>query len=376
MAWIKERSRKNGCSYQVRWTEPGNKTEDTITFRDKAEAERTVRLLEANNNSMKLVDRLVESAGASGPTVRELMEQHIELLTNVGPYQIRRYKNAVAGHFSTGLGNLKAKSVEHMDIIQWIKSMQAKTHNGKPLSAKTIANHHGLLSAAMNTGIRLKLRPDNPCTGVRLPKDAVRTTDTMHTLSQDEWARVKSGLREPYSVFFQFLLATGLRFGEATALVASDFTLDGRTASVRVTKAWKQNETGGYYVGPPKTRKAVRTVSLAPSTADLVRHSINTAGAGLVFKNQKGDQIQSSAAHKAWGPAVAVLEKPADQKPRIHDLRHTHASWMINAGMEIFALSRRLGHESITTTMDRYSHLLPDANFSTAAVAEKALTGL
>jgi len=59
--------------------------------------------------------------------------------------------------------------------------------------------------------------------------------------------------------------------------------------------------------------------------------------------------------------------------PRIHDCRHTHASWLVGAGMEIFQLSRRLGHESVTTTMDRYSHLLPDAMFSQASITQKAL---
>ena len=48
------------------------------------------------------------------------------------------------------------------------------------------------------------------------------------------------------------------------------------------------------------------------------------------------------------------------KRPRVHDLRHTHASWMIAAGVDLFILQRRLGHESITTTTETYAHLLPD----------------
>ena len=64
------------------------------------------------------------------------------------------------------------------------------------------------------------------------------------------------------------------------------------------------------------------------------------------------------------------------KRPRVHDLRHTHASWMIAAGVDLFVLQRRLGHESITTTTETYAHLLPDQQAAAAAAAGRALSGL
>ena len=64
------------------------------------------------------------------------------------------------------------------------------------------------------------------------------------------------------------------------------------------------------------------------------------------------------------------------KRPRVHDLRHTHASWMIAAGTDLFILQRRLGHESITTTTESYAHLPPDQQRAAADAAGKALAGL
>jgi integrase len=151
---------------------------------------------------------------------------------------------------------------------------------------------------------------------------------------------------------------------------------------VSITKAWKEDDLRGYYIGPPKTRKSRRTVSLAPSTVEAVKPLIEAAGAGYVFTLKRGGVMRSGAVfNRAWEPALiksGYVKRTATNPgnmPRVHDCRHTHASWMIQAGMEIFALSRRLGHESITTTMDRYSHLLPDAMFDAAQIAQKALEG-
>jgi integrase len=187
---------------------------------------------------------------------------------------------------------------------------------------------------------------------------------------------------EHYRPFFQFLVGTGLRFGEATALTPRDFDLDGVTPSVKVTKAWKEDEDRGFYIGPPKTKKSRRTVSLAPSTVDAVRPLVEAAGDGYVFTLKRGGVIRSGALYnRAWSPALlkSGYSKTTvgfvGDAPRVHDIRHTHASWLLQAGMQIFPLSRRLGHESIVTTSDRYSHLLPDAQFEASGFAQKALEG-
>src|SRR5699024_4332764 len=280
---------------------------------------------------------------------------------------------AIKNHFSSTLGSLPIKAVTQVDVIQWIRYMQNKDNGrGEPLSAKTIANQHGLLSAAMRRAHNAGEIEINPCDGVDLPEDD-RTEEVMRFMTVQESYDVVMAMPPRYRPFMAFLRATGARFGEATALLGSDFKLDDQQPIVRIEKAYKLDGAGRYYVGRPKTKKSRRTVSLPPSLVEYIRPSVEKAGKrGLVFVTSYGGQIRHSTFHEFWKKGLDDLKYPEDERPRIHDMRHTHASIMLAGKMDIYELSRRLGHESIQTTVDRYSHLLPDAHFRAAQIAEEA----
>jgi integrase len=187
-----------------------------------------------------------------------------------------------------------------------------------------------------------------------------------------------------------------MRWSEATALRPGDWDLD--AGVVRVSRAWKDSKAKGRYLGAPKTRKSKRTIAIPPGLVDVVRPLVEARGE-FVFTNRHGNPIIQQTFYKeVWDPARNLANgkpafattrggkwdssrgghtwtaKPAGpgeqlhKQPRIHDLRHTHASWLINAGVPLPVIQQRLGHESITTTVDRYGHLSPD-NLTMAAIA-------
>lgn len=377
MASIRERTRADGSSfYAVLWRDSHTGKQTSYSLDSRAEAERFKRLVEANGNSLTAVEQILEKVVIGGPTVAENMERHIEMLTTAGPDQIKRYRNSIKNYFSERLGKMPVAAVEHEDIVLWVKWMQTKTYKGKLLSAKTIGNHHGFLSASMETAIRLRRRHDNPCKGVQLPRDE-SIQEKMHFMSAAESLAVVQAHPVRYQPLMAFLRGTGARFGEATALLGRDFRLDVPQPTVRIEKAWKRDDDDRFYVGPPKTKKSRRTISMSPSLVALLRPAVEKAGpAGLVFTTTYGGPVRHSSFYEFWEKALDSLGYPptgSGERPRIHDMRHTHASLMLGAGMSPFELSRRLGHESIQTTIDRYSHLVPDAQFRAAEMAEKAL---
>lgn len=380
MAWIRERKRKDGgTTFYVTWREPGATEESTLTIRDdRDEAELNVRLLEANGNSYTAAQRAQENAKIGGVTVKEYLEYHVEMLTKPGPYQIERYKRAIKNHFSSTLGKIPLKAVTQADVIRWIKYMQQKPGKDTEfMRAKTIANQHGLLSAAMKRAHDTGEIELNPCLGIDLPEDDDDIVEIMRFMTVQESYNVVMALPPRYRQFMAFLRATGARFGEATALKGGDFKLDASPPVVRIEKAYKLNGKGEYYVGRPKTKKSRRTVSLPPSLVEYLRPLVEKAGKkGLVFVTSYGGFIRHSTFWEFWDKALTKLKYPEDERPRIHDMRHTHASIMLAQKMDIYELSRRLGHESIQTTVDRYSHLLPDAHFRAAAIAESAFGSL
>lgn len=381
MAWIRKRVRSDGgTTYTVTWREPGDQKESTLAFKDDpGKAEETVRLLDANGQSFEMASAVLASAKLDGPTLYEMMQLHIDQLVGVGDYQLGRYRAARKQYFRNGLGSMRVKGIEYKDVNRWVQGMEASG-----LSPKTISNHHGLLSATFTTAVRDRIIDHNPSVGIRLPK-AKHVKDDAQP-SAGDWRLIRAALDEFYVPFFDFMVGTGLRFGESTALMAEDFRLDGAVPMVDVRRAWKQNSDGTYFLGVPKTAKGTRTVSLAPSTVAAVTPLLEAAGDGLVFRLKRGGPMRSPAMHgRVWQPAVRAARTADKDAPSrvllnkhvtIHQLRHLHAALMLQGGMPIYDLSRRLGHTSIQMTIDLYSHLLPDAHFTGAAVAAKALEGL
>lgn len=366
MARIRKRVWKSGVTYQVRWIDPV-KGDESMTVATLEAAETLKRTLDANGQSLTAAQRVLDDLHTKGPSVAETVQHHIDQLTGASEYTVRRYKDYLRLHMGGRFGGLKVAGLKPADVTRWVKGLEA---DGK--APKTIANLHGLLSAAMTTAVRDGVIDRNPCKGIRLPKAQHAGED--HTMvDHDDWLRIREHMDPFYWPFFDFLVGTGLRFSEATALTAKDFKLDGRPPTVRVNKAHKQNgDDGGRHIGSPKTRKGKRTVSLAPSTVEAVRPLVEAAGGGTVFRMKLGGVLTRQAVYnRAWEPARTAAK--LDKRVTIHSLRHLHAAMMLGAGMDMYDLSRRLGHENISVSVDLYSHLLPDAQWTAANIAAKAL---
>ncbi|MFJ5149730.1 tyrosine-type recombinase/integrase, partial [Glutamicibacter sp. NPDC088455] len=361
-------------SYRVEWTDNGKR--NRMSFKSQGEADKWKALLEAVGEDTKQAERALLRQSSQSPTFEEVSKGHIERLINVREYTIKRYKGYIRNHFEP-ISHIPVDQVTEDDMIRWIKYMLKK---GK--SPKTIANVHGFIHAAMNSAVRRRLRPDNPCNGRLLPQDS-STEDKAMFLSMVQVNQVIDHSVRWHKPMWSLLIGSGLRLGEATALTPGDFQLDSAIPSVRITKAWQETESG-WVVGPPKTKKARRTVALAPSTVSAIRDRVeSTAHGDYVFS--MSPETETFPQHRQWLDAWYDAIKDAktneenplklERRPRIHDIRHSHASMMIAGGMNLFELADRLGHESITTTTKTYGHLVPDAHFRAAAMVETALTG-
>ena len=366
--------KKDGTySYRLMWRDPEHGPSHQ-TLHTKKEAELWKRLLDANGQSFSVAQRLYDESDLEGPTVAEAIEQHIEQLVDVTPYTIKRYRGALRNHFNGPLGSLKVKGLKNADIVAWIKWMQ-----GRGKSPKTISDKHGLLSAALLTQVRAGTIDRNPCDGVRLPKKR-RVGDDGDDIDMEDFRAIR-GLMDPhFHPFVDFLVGSGCRFSEASALTGHDFALNNNPPLVFITKAHKLggDENPARYVGEPKSNTSRRRVSLAPSTvaavAPLVAQAL--ADGGPVFRMKNGGAMTHQAFYnRAWSKprAAAGLGPGAGTHVTVHSIRHLHASIMLNAGMSMYELSSRLGHESIDVTIRVYSHFLPDTHFRAAEHAAKAL---
>lgn len=151
---------------------------------------------------------------------------------------------------------------------------------------------------------------------------------------------------------------------------------NGRPA-IRIQRAWKRDEDGKAYMGAPKTKKSRRTVVVTETFWQKLKcRSQGKAPDDLLFTGPEGNRWDAGTFRRLrWVPAIELAAEKLGliEQPRIHDIRHSHASWLIAMKVPLPAIQARLGHESITTTVDRYGHLLDALDDEVIAAVEWAM---
>jgi integrase len=364
VASIRERPTADGKPrYVVQFRQHGKQR--TLTLTRKKDAEKARDLIDVLGPDEALARIHGAPAVGAMPTLAEWLTKHIDDLTGVTDRSRADYRSLARRHIVPTLGSLDVDLVTAADVAQWANGLEQK------LSAKSIANLRALLSAAFGYAVDERLRPDNPMRRLRRTRSGEHERVDMVCLTPQEFSHLRSLLPEHWRPFATFLVGTGLRFGEAIALEVRDVDLLAETPIVRVTKSWRRTP-GGFEVGPPKSRKSRRTVSLSRDLVDVLAPLVTRPGTELLFTGPSGVRVShSNFWNRVWSPAVKQFEGATGKHPRVHDLRHSHASILIAKGQHLEVIRDRLGHESIATTQI-YSHLLPDQLRRTA----DALDGL
>jgi len=351
--------------YRVKFRVEG--AQRSLTFSTEKGAKEWKKKLDALGATAAIA--LLEHREFNPLTVGQYLERHIASRTGTTQGTLHTYRALVRNHM-VAIAEIPIVLLDRESVAAWINSL-AKAKN----SGKTIANIHGLLSSALNNAVSDKLILDNPCRGMRLPRTDHNSAE-MIFLTRDEFEELYAHIPVHYQPFVLTLVGTGMRFGEATALTVGDVNLE--TKSIRIRQSWKKTGFSQRELGPTKTKRSNRTVAIPPQIAEaLVPLIQGRPSKAFLFLNLKGKPISGAFGEKTWsvavqkyaGDTVKIAKDNAGRKvrvvakvgerdhPRLHDLRHTFVSWAIQAGIPLPVIQRQLGHESITTTVDRYGHL-------------------
>jgi integrase len=251
--------------------------------------------------------------------------------------------------YLAALADIPLTALTRDDVARWIAGMETDGASGK-----TIANKHGFLAGALNAAVRDGKLKGNPCDGNRLPR---WDREEMVFLERDEFRQLLAAVPEYWRPLVEFLVSSGARWSEATALKPA--AVDLAAGTVRISKAWKTGD-GGYTLGVPKTKMSVRTINVPKR----VLEQLDLSGEWVFTNSGRGRAGDTGPVRihsfnpNVWTPAVKRAKADGlRKKPRVHDLRHTCASWLIQAGRPLPAVQAHLGHESITTTVQVYGHL-------------------
>lgn len=241
--------------------------------------------------------------------------------------------------------NLKISQITPTTIRLWQNEILKGGY--APTYQKTI---HNQLSAILNYAVKYYNMPNNPCriTGSIGKKNA----DSMKIWTLDDYKKFIALEKKPAAfVAFETLFWCGLREGELLALTPADITEDKK---IHVTKTFVRVD-GEDLVTPPKTPKSIRDVPIPDFLYSEIQDYISK-----LYGIQPQDKLFYFTKGFIGKEIKRLHEKAGVEKIRTHDLRHSHASLLIDMGYSIFLISERLGHENVETTMNTYGHLYPN----------------
>lgn len=372
MASIRVRERADGTfSYTVNWRDPDSGVKSR-TFDTEEKAEELKEFLDANGNSFKLANEAKGRKKSKAPTVHEVIAKHLDSLGGeVEPGTVGTYRGMAKIYFEE-IGPIPVDKLTRDRVRRWFDEIDR--------AAKTKKNVHALLSASLRTELKQSSPwiSANVAEGIRAPKSMKKTRDPVFLSKRELTALIDSMPAEVYRRMLDLKAYTGLRFGEITALRPSHIRMQRGRMIIYVREAWKRHagKELGQPLGAPKTTKGTRSITLGKAATERFEPWLEgVKGDALIFTvPSTGEKITSSYFSRIiWTPSVAPLLKGIDgAKPKLHarptphDLRHTHASMLIEAGVDFMTIQERLGHESITTTIGTYGHLRNDADANAA----------
>jgi integrase len=359
--------RDGGTKFTLLWREPDG-TQTSATTDDWEKVNRWKAYLDVRGRTWRsdLFQAEQPAPVDTGPTLNQWARQHIEGLTRATKGTRETYTQMFARTFGKYLGSVPVADITRPQVAKALNALSAR------LSDKSVANAHGLLFSMLARAQEDGLIASHPCRGLALPRRTEHEKVEHRYLTPEEFERLVTEVPERYRPLVMFLAGTGCRWGEAVALNVGDIVSLHGTWTARITKASKW-QAGKRPIGPPKTRKSRRTVAL-PTT--LMPHLepllVDRERSALLFTAEKGAEVRHSYfRNKVWLPATKRAGL-VDPQLRIHDLRHTHVAWLLNAQPDpvpLMVIQARLGHESIKTTMDVYGHLSPDLHIAAADAA-------
>ena len=241
--------------------------------------------------------------------------------------------------------NLKINQITPTTVRMWQNEILKAGY--APTYQKTI---HNQLSAVLNYAVKYYHLPNNPChiTGSIGKKNA----EAMKIWTLEDYKKVIALENKPAAFLaFEILFWCGLREGELLALTPEDISEDKK---IHITKTFVR-VNGEELITPPKTPKSVRDVPIPDFLYVEIRDYISR-----LYGIQPQDRLFYFTKGFIGKEINRLYKKAGVQRIRTHDLRHSHASLLIDMGYSIFLISERLGHENVETTMNTYGHLYPN----------------
>lgn len=285
-------------------------------------------------------------------------------IPNTSARTVEGYSYIINQHVKPALGSIKISDLQPLHLQEYY-SMKLKTGkiDGSGLSAQSVKHQHRLISKALKEGVKWQFLARNVAEAVTPPK--TKRAEMMTWNSDQVKAFLVAAKLSVYYPVYLTTIYTGMRKGEVLGLRWQDLDSENNVLYVRQTLQPIKGQ--GLTFKEPKTGKG-RSVTVSSSLVKelkkiykkqleyklLLGEDYNELD--LIFSQKNGNPIQPAELSRNFHKIIQKVNIP---DIRFHDLRHTHATLMLQQGIHPKVVSERLGHSTIGITMDTYTHVLP-----------------
>jgi len=310
-------------------------------------------------------------------TLEEFME---EWLVSVEPTvrfnTHKQYCQITRQHILPVLGELKLRELKPGQIQQLYNQMVRKG-----FSARTVQLVHSVLHRSLVHAVKLGVITRNPDDATTPPKPKPKEMKFYDENQAQKMLITAKSKSDRYYAIYHLAVSTGIRQGELLGLKWSD--LEWEFGSLQIQRQLTKKRGGGFALTSPKTKAGIRRIDLGDNSLSILREHLQmqyqeTSQAGekwldndLIFPSTVGTPDDRDNLRKRF---KAVLREAGLPEIRFHDLRHTAAALMLNNGIPVIVVSRRLGHARPSITLDIYGHLIPQKQKEVASLMDELLT--
>ena len=270
-----------------------------------------------------------------------------DMETRLREHTMRTKKYIVELKILPYFGNKRVNDITAADIRQWQNELIKMGYS--PTYLKTINNQ---LSAIFNYAVRYYDLKSNPC--AKAGSMGKSKAEEMDFWTGEEFRKfIDSVMNKRLSYMaFMTLYWTGMRMGELLALNPKDVDLEKRTISI--TKSYQRLGKKDV-ITPPKTPKSKRVITIPEFLAADIKDYMDS-----LYELQENDRLFPITKYYLEHEMQRGIKESGVKRIRVHDLRQSHASMLIELGFSPLEIANRLGHEKVETTLNTYAHLYPN----------------